>query len=203
MQRHGPSLDDDGALQAPMMGVMSVLMLLIPALILIGQVTRYSAIYVSTPRFSALAKEHDHVISCGGPRQLHVAIADGVFYTRLDGEDWTLIGNPMQGYDHDALAEVARDYKGKHPHETVAYVSAEHDVRYETLVATMDTLRGPDCRLAGALQGEEVPEECLLWHPIIQDRVPNHHLPEARRGNAWPPRPTRYVTDDAEDEASR
>ena len=34
---------------------------------------------------------------------------------------------------------------------------------------TMDALRGNECKLLKAIQGdEEVPKECLFWQPIIE-----------------------------------
>ncbi len=179
-----------------MLGVLSVLLLLIPSLMLMAQVTRYAQITVFTPKFSKL-EEGPRVISCGrGPPVLEVAIAHDGFYTRTGGMPWERVGAPIDGHDHDSLAAVVKDYKRSYPHETTAMVSAEADIHYETLVATLDTVRGRDCRLAEALTtGEDIPSECLLWQPQIRDHDVDLHAPAFRGGGTWPPRGPRTVND--------
>jgi len=182
---------DDSSPEAGLLGILSVMLLLVPALLLIAHITAHTAIVVGTPRYGG-DRPNDGVIRCGGPT-LEVAITHDGFFTQGDGMDWTRVGGPADGLDHDALAALARAWKHDHPHETVAFVSAEADIPYGTLVATLDTLRGHDCRLAGALAGEEIPEECLLWQPIVRDRAPNRHVPGFRRGQVWPPTASRVL----------
>ena len=169
-----------------MLGILSVMLLLVPALLLMVHVTTHTAIVVSMPRWGG-DQPDDGVIYCHGV-MLEVAITHDGFFTKVDGETWTRVGAAADGLDHGALEAMARAWKREHPHETVAFVSAEADIPYGTLVATLDTLRGRECRLAGALVGEAIPEECLLWQPIVQDRAPNRHVPAFRRADAWPPR---------------
>jgi hypothetical protein len=71
-------------------------------------------------------------------------------------------------YDYAALEAQAIKYKQLFPHETVATVSAENNIPMQVIVSTMDALRGNQCRLLTALQGEEVPPECLFWQPVIE-----------------------------------
>ena len=41
-------------------------------------------------------------------------------------------------------------------------------VHLQTLVETMDTLRGDDCKLAGVRKGEDVPADCLFWRASVE-----------------------------------
>lgn len=169
-----------------MLGILSVMLLLVPALLLIVHVTSHAAIVVSEPRWGG-DQPDDGVIHCRGVT-LEVAITHDGFFTKIDGSSWSRVGTAAAGLDHGALAATATAWKREHPHETVAFVSAEADIPYGALVATLDTLRGRECRLAGALSGEEIPEACLFWQPIVRDRAPNRHVPAFRRTDAWPPR---------------
>ncbi len=170
-----------------MLGVLSVLLLLIPSLLLMAQVTRYAQVTVSSPRDSSNGAP-SHTIHCGRGPSFEVTITHDGFFTRDHGK-WTRVGPSIAGRDHQALAAVVREHKRAFPHQTVAIVSAESDIPYATLVETLDTVRGSGCELAGALSGESVPSDCLLWNPIIRDRVPNWHVPAFRAGQHWPPTP--------------
>lgn len=174
------------------LGILSVLLVLVPALVLLAHVTDYTAIFVSTPLYGGEGPD-DGMIRCGRDIQLEVAIADDGFFTRTWGNSWQRAGAPAAGHDHLALEAVVRDFKLSFPHQTVATITAEADVPYGLVVATLDTVRGPSCRLAGAMTGEEIPEDCLLWQPIIRDRTPNLDVPAFRRDLAWPPRPPAHV----------
>jgi hypothetical protein len=180
-----------------MLGILSVMLLLVPALLLMVHVTTHTAIVVSMPRWGG-DRPNDGAIHCHDV-MLEVAITHDGFFTKVNGETWTRVGTAADGLDHHgaldhgaldhgALEATATAWKREHPHETVAFVSAEADIPYGTLVATLDTLRGRECRLAGALAGEAIPEACLLWQPIVRDREPNRHVPGFRRSDAWPPR---------------
>lgn len=168
-----------------MLGILSVMLLLIPALLLMVHVTAHASITVRTPLYGG-ERPDDGVIRCRG-MDLEVAITHDGFFTRVTGSGWQRLGAPAAGLDHGALEATARAWKHDYPHDTVAFVSAEADIPYSALVATLDTLRGRDCRLAGAMAGEEIPGECLLWQPIVRDRAPNLHVPAFRRGTPWPP----------------
>ena len=177
---------DERPEQTGLLGILSVLLVLIPALLLMAHVTEYSAIHVSVPRYGG-DQPNDGVRYCGGPT-LEVTITHDGFYTRMGGAPWRRAGARAGRYDHEALEAVVREYTRLFPHETVATISAEASIPYGTVVATLDTVRGPSCRLAGALAGEAIPEDCLLWQPILRDRAPNHDVPAFRRYEAWPPR---------------
>jgi len=192
MRRAASRPEDPSSDQTPLLGVLSVLMLLIPSLVMMAQVCRLTEIDVSPPLFSAEGKPDDVTCRLTGPR-LHVAVAYDGFYTRIDHAPWRAVGSSRVLYDHDALTEEVREFKRVFPHETIAVVSAEPDVPFHELVATLDTVRGRDCRLAGLLAGEEFPAECLLWNPIVEAPAANAHRPADRGGPTWPPR--RVVTD--------
>lgn len=183
-RRSGSSPDDDPCTTG-MLGILSVMLLLIPALLLMVHVTAHAAITVSPPLYGG-ERPNDGVIRCGGV-ELEVAITHDGFFTQAAGSGWQRLGAPAAGLDHRALEATARAWKHDYPHDAVAFVSAEADIPYSALVATLDTLRGRDCRLAGAMAGEEIPEACLLWQPIVRDRAPNLHVPAFRRGTSWPP----------------
>lgn len=174
----------DDALGPGMLGILSVMLLLVPALLLMAHVVGHAAITVRTPLYGGHAPD-DGVIRCRGV-ELEVAITRDGYLTRTQGA-WQRVGSGAAGLDHAALGALARAWKRQHPHETVAYVSAQASVSYGELVATLDTLRGRECRLGGVLAGEEAPEGCLMWQPIVLDRAPNLHVPEFLRGPAWPP----------------
>lgn len=162
------------------------MLLLVPALLLMAHVTAHTAIYVGTPRYGG--DEPADTIYCGG-MPLEVAIGHDGFFTRDDSGRWQRIGTAAGGLDHRALGAFAREWKQHYPHESFATVSAEGEIPFGTLVATLDTLRGPDCRLAGVMAGEEVPDDCLLWQAAVRDRSENLEIPEHRRGTPWPPVP--------------
>lgn len=77
--------------------------------------------------------------------------------------------------DREALAAFAAQMKADMPHNTVVTIRVDDAVSVELLVATTDVLRGESCRLHGAMvRGEEVPEACLLWQPILETLPPSN-----------------------------
>ncbi|MEM9460268.1 MAG: hypothetical protein AAGF11_39200 [Myxococcota bacterium] len=159
-----------------MLGVLSVLLLLIPSLLLMAQVTQLAEITISTPHF---AKEgpRDPTIYCGRIQRLHIAITHGGLYARRGGRPWERVGTSRDPHDPRALAAVALAHKRAEPYQSTVFVTAQPDVPYKTLVATLDVLRGPGCHLSSLEAGETEPADCWLWHPIIQSMPPD----------AWPP----------------
>ncbi len=176
-----------------MLGVLSVLLLLIPSLLMLGQLVRYTEIPIATPYFASEGPK-DHVIHCGRGVSFHVAIAYDGYYVRRGYEQWHRVGS-RPGHDHRALTDAVLEHLRSFPHQSVAHITAQDDVPYQTLVATLDTVRGRDCQLAEALSGQGVPPECLLWRPIVEHVSPSDRVPEFRRRAArWPPAPPRMVT---------
>lgn len=162
-----------------MLGVLSVLLLLIPSLLLMAQVAQLAEVTVWTPRF---AKEgaRDPTIYCGTDERLYVAITYGGSYARRGGRPWERVGTSHRPHGLRALAAVAFAHKRAHPWQTVAFVTAQPGVSYQTLVTTLDTLRGPGCRLSSVEAGEAEPADCWLWHPIIQSMPPGAQPPTFR-----------------------
>ncbi len=180
-----------------MLGILSVLLLLIPSLLLLGQLTRYAQININTPLFSAGGSPNDGVIRCGRELTMHIAVGHDGFFVREGSNQWRRVGSPSGGHDHDALTAVLREHKRSWPGQSIAYVTAQDEVPLEMLVATLDTVRGRDCRLTEVWQGQGPPPECLLWRPILEHTPVNR--PKAKRlggisGPLWPPAPPREVT---------
>ena len=47
-------------------------------------------------------------------------------------------------------------------------ISAENSIPMQSLINTMDALRGTECKLLKAMAGEEVPPECYFWQAIVE-----------------------------------
>ena len=191
MGRRRVELESEGR-NAGMLGVLSIMLLLVPALLLMTYIDRHAAITVVPPRYGG-DDPGPHVISCGRT-ELEVAIATDGFWTRATGRGWERAGAPAAGYDLDALALAARAYHRDYPHARAVWFSADPNVEYATLIAAMDTVRGPECDLAEAMVGQEVPAECMLWQPLIRARLPDDSIPKFRGGQTWPPWGKRFVT---------
>ena len=168
--------------------IMNVMLLLIPALLLAMEVASFAAISVTPPRFAAQADQKKEDKKEEEPLNLKVFIMEDGYRVSAQGQqqgaeagkaaDSTRPtiplanpgGNPddYSRYDYAALEAQAKKYKQLFPHETVVTISAENSVHMQVLVSTMDALRGTDCRMLKALQGEEIPPECYFWQPVVE-----------------------------------
>lgn len=82
-----------------------------------------------------------------------------------DGPTEQRIGLNGEGnHDREALESQAKELKERFPEVSFASVTAEGNVDFSTLVATLDALRGTECSLAAVRVGEEAPPECLFWN---------------------------------------
>jgi biopolymer transport protein ExbD len=156
--------EEEGLVEANLLPVLSCMFLMIPALLVAMEVARMVAIHVTPPRFSpepgaAPPSKEDLALS------VHVR-TDG-FATKIGQASASEIPLEAGGYDYGGLEHWAAQIKAAHPDITRVTISAENDVVMQTLVETMDALRGRDCRLAPAYRGEAVADECLLWHPVV------------------------------------
>jgi hypothetical protein len=79
-----------------------------------------------------------------------------------------------------AIGEYVAKLKKLFPHEVVARFRVDDDIPLQGVVSLIDTVSGVDCRLAGALRGEKIPDECLFWQPVL-DREPPFIDPIHRR----------------------
>ena len=99
---------------------------------------------------------------------LTVLIRSDGFQAKVNGSE---SGEPIPlrdgAHDFAALALAAKEMKVAHPDAVDVTVSAESNVRLQTLIETIDTLRGDDCKLAGVRNGEAAPASCMFWQPSV------------------------------------
>lgn len=178
----------EGEVEANLLPVMNVMFLLIPALLLAMEVARFAAVNVTPPKFAATADEKKEKEEKDKPLNLKVFILEDGYRITAQGQmqgaeagksaDSSKPTIPLAKpgsqlddftrYDYAKLEAEARRYKGLFPHETVVTISAENTIPMQSLITTMDALRGTDCRLLKAMAGEKVPEECLFWQAIVE-----------------------------------
>ncbi len=181
---------DEGEVEANLIPVMNVMFLLIPALLLAMEVARFAAINVSPPKFAAASdqKEEDKKKD-EKPLNLKVFVMSDGYRVSASGQQAGAEGGKaadsnkptiplakpgsdladFERYDYAALEAKAKEYKRLFPHETVVTISAENDIPLQAIIHTMDALRGQDCSLMPSVSaGEEVPEECMFWSPIVE-----------------------------------
>lgn len=155
--------------QADLLPVMNIMFLLIPALLLAMEFASMAQITVSPPSMCANCGEK--TVTKKETVNFEVEIRTDGFKATANGET---IGEPIPlqngAHDYAALAEKTRTLKLTYPGESRVTVSAESAVHMATLVTTLDTLRGDSCKLAGAMKGEQIPEDCLFWQPTISSR---------------------------------
>ncbi len=150
--------------------VLSCMFLLIPALLLAMEAANWASIPVSPPRAVAQRNTSDDP----PVERLRFAVqvrSDG-FVASVGSSDAAataeqtvpMASSSADDYDYDALSELAALVKREHPSADEVSVSAEGDVSLQTLVRTMDALRGDACHLdAGGPEGE-----CLFWRVEIE-----------------------------------
>jgi hypothetical protein len=174
-------------IEANLLPVMNVMFLLIPALLLSMEVARLGSISVSPPKYAAAAEQKEEKKQEDEPLNLKIFIMEDGYRVSASGQQagadagksadssrpsipLAKPGTPLldfERYDYAALEAKASEFKRLFPHETVVTVSAENTIPMQTLIHTMDALRGSRCTLLSATQGEQVPPECLFWQPII------------------------------------
>ncbi len=153
-----PQLDVD------LIPVLSCMFLLIPALLLAMEAANWSSIPVSPPKFT-----HGGESEQDTPQRPRLAVQvreDGFAVTigRCDG-----CGGPpdvigLEGEDGlDGLRSAAEGIKAAYPLIESVSLSAEGTITLQTLVETMDVLRGSECSL---LPGE-TGSNCLFPGVII------------------------------------
>ena len=162
--------------------ILSVMMLLIPAMLLTMEVTRFASIDVSPPRTCSRASASTVPKP---PLNLKVVIAEDGF--RLTGRHPSLeisagrlaesqrptipLARPgttledVRRYDYHRLEAEARRLKQLFPHESVVTLEAQSDIPFQVLTRTLDALRGGACKLP---RDEVPPASCLFFQPIVQ-----------------------------------
>jgi biopolymer transport protein ExbD len=179
---------EEEEVEANLLPVMNIMLLLIPALLLAMEIARMAAIAVSPPKFAATADQKQDEKQ-EKPLNLKVFIMDDGYRVSASGQQagaeagksadsgaptipLAKPGAPPEDYDrydYAALGAEAKKYKDLFPHETVVTISAENSIPMQVLINTMDSMRGNECKLMGAMtSGEEVPPECMFWQAIVE-----------------------------------
>lgn len=188
MARRRRKKEKEGEVEANLIPVLNIMFLLIPALLLAMEVASFAAVNVSPPKFAAQADQKKEDKKDEEPLNLKVFIMEDGYRVSAQGQQQgaeagkeadsarptiplAKAGAPMDDfarYDYARLEAEAKKYKQLFSHETVVTISAENSIPMQVLITTMDALRGTECRLLKAMQGEEVPAECLFWQPIVE-----------------------------------
>lgn len=169
--------------ETQLLPVMNIMLLMIPALLLAMEVARMSAIAVTPPRF-APAETGAPPSKPEAPLRVFVA-EDGFVLAvgegpseRIPLADATAAAGQPGGYDFATLETRARRIKDAHP-SGMLQVDAEGSIPLQTIVATLDALRGTDCRLGGLGAGEVPGPECVYTEVIV---APGTRLPPPQNG---------------------
>lgn len=158
--------------EANVLPVMNVMFLLIPALLLAMETASMAAISVNAPKICNTGPANNEPVEPTVDLKIRVA-SDGFWLTtdrqHVGKQGMPTIARDVEGdYDYALLEARARELKAQYPASDTVHVTAESDVPMQTLVRTMDALRGSDCKLSGMGPGEEAPTECLFWHPVVE-----------------------------------
>lgn len=164
--------DDDAEVEANLIPVLSTLFLLIPALLLAMEVAPFTSVRVEPPKFCHSAVSDDDREPPQSAR-LRVTVREDGFVARYasSGESERTVDIPMGSdgeHDFAALEARAAELKALFPDDAQVTLSAESSIEYRTLIQSMDALRGRECSLAGALQGEQEPDGCYFWSVVVQ-----------------------------------
>jgi biopolymer transport protein ExbD len=170
--------EDEEATEPNVLPVMNIMFLMIPALLLAMEIAKMAAISVSPPNW-AVASKDTPVETPPDQKKLDFKVfirEDGFQISTAEQREAAAIalvkpGAPMadyERYDYVALEAKAKQLKQRFGHETVVTLTAENDVSMQVLTATMDAVRGTDCKTLAPRDGEQMPEECLFFHPVVE-----------------------------------
>ena len=175
--------------EANVLPVMNIMFLLIPALLLAMEVASMAAIAVSPPKFAAAPSDKkEEEKKEEKPLKFKVFILeDGFRVTTAAQQEGAEAGKAQDSskptiplakpsapieqydrYDYAKLEAKAKELKEKYSHETVVTVSAENSIPMQVLISTMDAVRGTECKLLTVKEGEDFPETCLFFQPIVE-----------------------------------
>lgn len=159
--------------EANLIPVLSCMFLLIPALLLAMEVASMSSIHVRPPQFvpepSAQAPTDPqrvrfsvHIRADGFEAGADVDGAPGIRSIPIASD---AVGDDP--YDYEALRAHAREIKRLFPETSIVTLSAEGDIPLQTLVKTMDAVRGETCSLAEVHAGETPDDDCLFYQVVV------------------------------------
>ncbi|MCA9680570.1 MAG: biopolymer transporter ExbD [Myxococcales bacterium] len=175
--------------EANILPVMNIMFLLIPALLLAMEVASMAAVAVSPPKFAAAPSDKkEEEKKEEKPLKFKVFILEDGFRVSTaaqqegaeagkeqDSSRPTIpLANPSAPaedytrYDYAKLEAKAKELKEKYKHETVVTISAENSIPMQVLISTMDAVRGSECKLLMIKEGEEFPETCMFFQPIVE-----------------------------------
>ena len=153
--------------EASLIPIMSCMFLLIPALLLAMEVARHAEIPVSVPHFTHAGT----TTSTDEPEPKFTVRISADGFATAEGSARAEIDIPTAGdgeHDFDALQSKALLHHAAAPDRFTVHLSAENDVPFETVIRTMDALRGPDCSLQAVRRGENAPKACAFWNVVIE-----------------------------------
>jgi biopolymer transport protein ExbD len=173
---------DDDEQETNLLPVMNIMLLIIPALLLAMEIARMGAIEVQPPRIAEGGREG--VPPVAQRPELRVFIGEDGYELapsfgsaavhRIELADASRgLGDPER-YDLLGLAAEATRLKALDVYDPQVRLDAEGSVPLQTVVATLDALRGADCQLGGVRRGEAVPDSCLFYSVVVE--------PGSRRG---------------------
>jgi hypothetical protein len=152
------------------------------------EVARFAAVNVTPPKFAAQADKEKEKEPDEKPLNLKVFIMEDGYRVSAQGQQQgaeagksadsnkptiplAKPGTPLDDFDRYDYAKreaEAAKYTSLFAHATVVTISAENSIPMQSLINTMDALRGSDCHLLKAMAGEEVPPECYFWQAIVE-----------------------------------
>jgi biopolymer transport protein ExbD len=179
---------EEEEVEANLLPVMNVMFLMIPALLMAMEFAQMASINVSPPKFAAAAQQKEQEKKDEKPLNLKVFVMEDGFRVSADGQQEgaeagksqdskaPTIGLAKQGaplndyerYDYAQLEAKAKHYKSLFPNEVLVTISAEANIPMQSIIMTMDALAGRTCKIAKALKGEKIPDDCLFWQPVVE-----------------------------------
>ena len=136
-------------LEVDLIPVLSCMFLLVPALLLAMEAANWASIPVSPPRVTADPMTGPTDVD--EPRQLKVQVREDGFALslgRCDGCEPEQVVALLGEAGLDGLRTAAASIKDAYPGLDTVALSAEASISLQTLVETMDVLRGDGCSLA-------------------------------------------------------
>ena len=105
--------------------------------------------------------------------KVHIRGEGSYSVSHAQAEAPTLIDVNADGEDHERwdyakLSEAASQLASLDETETIIEVSADADVPMQTLISTLDAVRGPDCKLIDGRGSDGArPEGCWFIDPVV------------------------------------